>query len=307
MAIPTTKVTVPSYLRNAPNGQLVGSDLRSWDGSTRVDFKLFVPVSYAMQAMHLAAEADGFHLWTTGRYRPLSQQVSLFRSRFSPNEDDGNGYKWWDSNGDGTAERWYLQDNPATGRPYANAATPGTSNHGWALADDIAERRGNEVVSLTKAGLGWLEANAVGFGWGIETYKEIWHWHWIGGDRLTPLTVETLALHGIIVLDLSGFGFTIPTPPPPPEEDDMGKLFLARSTENRYHLRRGDGNIATVLRSNEYAHAAVLFNADREPNFYNPLTGARLNSWSEIPELNETQLDLWVGYPAYEITLPDEG
>lgn len=104
--------------------------------------------------------------------------------------------------------------------------------------------------------------------------------------------------------------WTAPTPTPkptPPEDDDMARIYLARSTVNKYELRRGDGNISTVLRSNEQAHAAALFSLDREPNWYNPLTGQRIATWQEIPELNETQLDLWVGYPAYSFTLPDEG
>lgn len=303
--IPQTDVTRPTFLKGAPNGQLDHDWLRSPEASTSLHRQMFVPISYAMQAMHLAAADDEVLLRTTGRYRTYDQQVALFRSRFRT-EDTGRvpavtrtwqGQTWWMLPG------------------VALAATPGTSNHGLGLADDIAEQddADPEVESIDDITLQWLKDNAADFGFALDIHSERWHWHWHRpghADELTERTVDVLSDHGIIVPDLSRFGFTVPTPPPPPippEEDDMTRLLLARLDTNPNQWRRGDGNIATVLRAKEVGHLAALFQQGTPPRYFHPLTGEPLATLTDIPTLNETQLDLWVGYPAYELTITDEG
>lgn len=221
--VPTTKVTVPTFLQGVKNGALDESWLRSLPGeSTRLDFRCFVPVSYAIQAMREAARNAGFNLRTTGRYRSYERQETLFRSRYAPGDNDGCGSKTWQG------VTWYLQTD-SNGRCFAMAATPGTSNHGLGLADDIAEERNvppgttdiadnSASESMSDALLIWLRDNAQSFGLGLETRKERWHWHWIGGNALTRRTVDVLKAIGITIPDLSKFGFTVPgaTPPPPP-------------------------------------------------------------------------------------------
>lgn len=67
------------------------------------------------------------------------------------------------------------------------AATPGTSNHGWALAIDVGDRQHNRI------GYGdviyqWLKANAGRFGWAHPDWAEpdgagpheAWHWEYYG-------------------------------------------------------------------------------------------------------------------------------
>src|SRR6186997_3708236 len=131
--IPTTDATMPSALKGMQNGKLPADWLRSFiAGSIREDYKAFVPVSYALQAMHLAAAADGIQLRTTGVYRSYARQEALFRERYTPGDDDGCGSKTWNG------VRWYLQRSDKGGC-YAMAATPGTSNHGWGIADDFSE------------------------------------------------------------------------------------------------------------------------------------------------------------------------
>lgn len=93
-----------------------------------------------------------------------------------------------------------------------------------------------------------------------------------------------------------------PEPNPDPTEDPM--IFIARSTENAYHLRRGDGSIATVLRSSEYKRLNDWFPANR---FRNPITCSLIESWADIPTLDETDLDLLVGYPDWPAYDDDEG
>lgn len=219
--IPQTDVTVPTFLVGAPNGELPDDWLRSPELSTWLSRKLFVPVSYAMQAMHLAAAEDEVLLRTTGRYRTYDQQVTLFRSRYKPGieSDTGHGFKLWDSDDDGTRERWYLQTHPVTGRPYAMAATPGTSNHGLGLADDIAEQDDLDVEleSIDDVTLQWLKDHAGDFGFALDVHSERWHWHWHNGDALTQRTVDVLDEAGIAIADLARFGFSVPSTTPEPE------------------------------------------------------------------------------------------
>lgn len=206
--IPTTDATVPTALRSQRNGQLPDDWLRSLPGETRTDFKMFVPVSYAMQAMHIAAAADGIDMMTTGRYRSYARQEALFRERYAPGDDDGCGSKIWQG------QRWYLQRSDKGGC-YAMAATPGTSNHGLGIADDVAEQldADTSAESLSLRMLGWLADNARSFGFSLDTRKEPWHWHWYmpaNPDTLTQRVVDTLGRAGVKIPDLSRWGFTVP-------------------------------------------------------------------------------------------------
>ena len=219
--IPTTSATIPPAVQRSGNGTLPAGWLRSFDGTTRTDFKMFAPVSYAMQALILAALADGIRLSTTGRFRSLARQEALFLERYQTEPIPGRPTKWWNG------KLWYQKPGVAM------AATPGTSNHGWGCADDICEVSEDGVLlSLRPPALEWLRDNAAGFGFALETRKEPWHWHWHrpGGlaSVLTQRTVDVLHAVGVYVPNLDTFGFTVPapTPPPappptPPEEDDM--------------------------------------------------------------------------------------
>jgi hypothetical protein len=61
----------------------------------------------------------------------------------------------------------------------ANAAVPGTSNHGWGKAVDMHDLSGG--LPTTGAAYKWMKANAGRFGWinPILT-NEAWHWEWVG-------------------------------------------------------------------------------------------------------------------------------
>lgn len=222
--IPTTDATVPPAVQASGNGTLPSDWLRSFDGTTAVAYKLFAPVAHAMQAMILAALADGIRLTTTGRYRSYAQQESLFLQRYTPGPFDPAVHRTSPSivrrvwNG----REWYLK------RGMAMAATPGTSNHGWGIADDICEAGPNgEKISIRDGALAWLRDNAADFGFALDIHEEPWHWHWYrpgAVSELTQRTVDVLDAVGVRVPDLATFGFTAPppTPPPaPPEEDDM--------------------------------------------------------------------------------------
>lgn len=223
--IPTTDATKPAALSQVKNGQLPDSWLRSFDGTTRVDFKAFVPVSYAIQAMHLAAKDDGIALRTTGRYRPLLQQQNLFAARYKSGSanNDGCGSKLYNG------VIYYLQRS-SSGNCYAMAAVPGTSNHGWGIADDFSEWDEGDPTfgsSLDQVDLQWLADNARSFFFALDIRSEPWHWHWYNPanpNTLSQRTVDVLTAKGVKIPDLSTWGFTVPkpstAPPPTPEEDE---------------------------------------------------------------------------------------
>lgn len=221
--IPQTDATIPDPVRRSGNGTLPTEDwLRSFDGTTATAYKMFTPVAYAMQALILAALLDGHRLTTTGRYRSLAQQEALFFQRYSPGPFDPDVHRTSPS----------IQRRVYAGREWfllkgmAMAATPGTSNHGWGIADDICEAPaydGGQKISLRDPALEWLRDNAGRFGFALDTWEERWHWHWYRPGHvceLTQDTVDVLYAAGIAVPDLSTFGFTAPAPTPL-EEDDM--------------------------------------------------------------------------------------
>lgn len=229
--IPTSDVTLPKFIadRKHLNGKLDPAWLRCPDNrGDSMTWKLFTPVSYAMQALQIEAKADGVAIPvgnsnvidTTGRYRTYERQVALFYERYTTDITKAKTpyvTRSWEG------RTWYLK------KGMAMAATPGTSNHGYGLADDVAEDPDSDdstpVLGIDSATLGWMRDVAPLHGWGLDTRVEPWHWHWYMPDNpntLTQRTVDVLAGAGVTVPDLSNFGFTVPkpTPPPPPP---MGK------------------------------------------------------------------------------------
>lgn len=249
--VETSNVTVPTFLAGYKNGELPSDILRCPDldrTSTSDVWKMFVPVSWAWTAMQIAAKADGHILDTTGRYRSAARQEALFRERYKPGEEnnDGCGSKLWQG------QRWYLQRSDKGGC-MAMAATPGTSNHGLGLADDIAEDPdqfdGTGVVSLDDPTLIWLRDNAADFGIGLETHKERWHWHWIGGNALSQRVVDVLRAAGLTIPDLSGYGFTVP-PPPDTGDDEVTEQDKQDIIDGVYaRLMKDTGDDPTVSQS----------------------------------------------------------
>jgi hypothetical protein len=218
--VPTTRVVLPSVCSTFENGKAPAALLRNFDGKSPM---LILP-SYGMQALHLQAAADGIDCSTTGRYRTYARQEALFRERYTTTVLPNRPYKWWDGNGDGTKERWYQK--PGT----AMAATPGTSNHGYGCADDVAEQldADPEPEGMSDRLLIWMRENAPSFGFGLETRSERWHWHWLMGDHLPVRASAVLWAHGVTI-DLPGYG-PPPTTPPEEDDDDMKTTIITRKS-----------------------------------------------------------------------------
>jgi len=176
MALVILPVNRPAILNGQQNGKLPLSILDPTAGLAGGPTVRLVPTAArCWRAMTAKATADGITLQATSSadsYRTYQQQVNMFTSRYQL-EPTNNGYQLWDSDGNGVRERWYKKDDVDT------AAVPGDSNHGWALAIDVANASG--------ARLEWLDVHAVAYGFSWETLpSEPWHIRNVTGDNIPP-------------------------------------------------------------------------------------------------------------------------
>src|SRR5262245_22551514 len=117
----------------------------------------------AWRNLQNAAKAAGITLTMTGAYRSYDQQVELCNERYTTS-DTGGGQKVWN----GT--QYWLRAHMAM------AATPGTSNHGWGCAVDVAlGGYGAEAKTVDASFLHWALGNAAANGWSWEVQSEPWH------------------------------------------------------------------------------------------------------------------------------------
>lgn len=169
MKLPIAPMQTPSCLKGQQNGKLPAALLFPCDLDA---FKMVEPAARAMKALLSAAKAAGFKPTATGVYRSYTAQVTLFRARYSKTELPGRPTKTWEG------QTWWQRPNVAM------AATPGTSNHGWGLAVDFAEKRTVGLVPVTASFVAWLCANAFTYGFSAEDQSEVWHWRYVTGDKI---------------------------------------------------------------------------------------------------------------------------
>lgn len=172
-------ISYPAVLDGQANGKLDPAILRVTPGlAGGPNVRLVETATRCWVAMSAAAQKAGIILKVTSSadsYRTYQQQVNLFTSRYQL-DPTGNGWRLWDSDGNGVRERWYKKDG-IDGKPVATAAVPGTSNHGLAIALDIANANGSRLA--------WMESNVVRFGFSWELIpEEPWHIRNVTGDDI---------------------------------------------------------------------------------------------------------------------------
>lgn len=194
--LPITPMRQPSTLNGQANGRLaphllvpvgVGNALqeataaRSWRA-------LFA----SMRA------ATGIDLRHVGHYRTYQEQVNLFLSRYEP-----VGYgtfvitptsrrkTWEDGPRLGYPSKWWRKIRRSDGSYPATAASPGTSNHGWGLALDLAEEYDADPQPdpIRNQMVNWLVAHAGTYGISAELQSEPWHWRYVAGDAIPQATL----------------------------------------------------------------------------------------------------------------------
>lgn len=180
---PVKDVVLPKDLKGVANGKLPDSILKP----IAIGGKLHHLAAAAFNAMTKAAKADGINFKHVGDYRPYDAQLSLFKQRYVKG-DSGDPRKITRTF---EGEKWMLKAGMAP------AGSPGTSNHGWGIAIDVALEVGGKLVAITsdpdgkggfKDGVEWLmkHADTYGFSWEIKegAEAEAWHIRYYPGDNV---------------------------------------------------------------------------------------------------------------------------
>jgi LAS superfamily LD-carboxypeptidase LdcB len=141
---PINPANRPTTLAGYSNGFLPSSLLHTYSSQC----KIYKPAAGSLADMLAAAHRDGVNLQPVECYRSYAGQV------YQRNYWCGVGI-------------------------CANAAVPGTSNHGWGKAVDLRDQNGS--LSWGSVGYKWMVANASAWGWNHPGgVNEAWHWEWVG-------------------------------------------------------------------------------------------------------------------------------
>lgn len=178
---PVLKMKIPADLAGVTNGEVPAKLLRSIHAPNG---QLHSLAATAWNCMQLAAYFDGIELNHVGAYRSLSAQKALFESRYA-SARTGRVPEVTRTMGGKT---WYLRKGNAP------AGVPGTSNHGWGLAIDVASASGARLEWLL--GDGFLSSNALRFGFSWEVASgpnaEAWHLRYVCAESLPRAVAEAI-------------------------------------------------------------------------------------------------------------------
>lgn len=142
--------------------------------------------------------ATGIDLRHVGHYRSYNDQVRLFVARYQPVSygrwlatSSAHRKTWGEAPSLGYSSKWWVKIKHANGSYPATAATPGTSNHGWGLALDLAEEYDADATpdAIRATMVNWLAANARFYGVSAELQSEPWHWRYVTGDAIPAATL----------------------------------------------------------------------------------------------------------------------
>jgi hypothetical protein len=174
---PKPKLVLPRELATLDNGAIPSSLMTTLGMGS---FAMYHKAAKAFTVMREHAAEDGVYLSSTGAYRSYDQQVALFKQRFTT-VDTGRTMRIWQG------RRYWLK------KGVAMAAVPGTSNHGWGLAIDVALDADNDLEwewppsVLDQHALSWLLDHADDYGFGWELDSEPWHLRYYVGDVVPPV------------------------------------------------------------------------------------------------------------------------
>jgi hypothetical protein len=141
---PINPANRPTTISGYTNGELPSSQLYVLNSSCT----LYRPTVGSFEGMIAAAHADGVDLQPVQCYRDYAGQV-------------------------------YERNYWCKLKLCANAAVPGTSNHGWGKAVDFRDQNGS--LTWNSVGYKWLVAHAGAWGWNHPGgVNEAWHWEWVG-------------------------------------------------------------------------------------------------------------------------------
>lgn len=182
---PVLRLIPPNDLSGVSNGNVPPSLLRSLRGTKG---RLHHLAATAFNCLQLEAMFAGVDLQATSvadTYRSYEQQKKTFNDRYA---------------GLPTGRRPQVTRKFA-GKTYflkpgkAPSASPGTSNHGWGLAIDIANASGARLAWML--GPSELESPVLkyGFSWEVESgpNAEAWHIRYVVGDEIPQAVRDAVA------------------------------------------------------------------------------------------------------------------
>lgn len=184
---PKKQVILPSDMVNVQNGKLPDSLLV--EVIPRHGWKMHHKAARAYEAMRKAAKQEGFYFSFSGNpYRTYDEQVALllqrFTNTFDPSRNDPNVTRTYNG------QTWYML------KGMAPVASPGTSNHGWGLAVDLAlDPSRDEIFQWPNDYMGaaepWLLQHADSFGFSWELDVEPFHLRYWAGDNLPQRVLDS--------------------------------------------------------------------------------------------------------------------
>ena len=203
--LPIAKMTMPTTLARHENGKLPDHLLvKIGVGSARME------MTAARSFIAMFAEARrvlGVTVKHVGDYRPYDAQLRMFLDRYEPVSFAVYGVtksanrKKWDAGAKTYGSQWWRKKQRPDGSFPATAATPGSSNHGWGLALDIAEEYDSDSAPdpIRTRFVDWLCDNAHRYGISAELDSEPWHWRYVAGDAIPQATRDYERSGGVLV------------------------------------------------------------------------------------------------------------
>jgi len=172
---PAKPLIIPTEVKLYKNGLLPLGRLKT----VKCGGQMYAPVADWFDKMYDAAFAAGFKFRNEGAFRSFQSQLTLFESRYA--DSDTGRVPTVTRKYEG--KTWYLK------KGMSPSATPGTSNHGWGLAMDLAYEVKGTLTSMGGKCLDWLCANGPRYGFYLQGSDpknpefEAWHWQYCLGDK----------------------------------------------------------------------------------------------------------------------------
>jgi len=205
MTMAIHEVTMPRALQNQTNGDLHADVLKDI-GFNETMWATAADWFHVLKKEFEAARKKILNFTYGGGYRTWDEQYNLFLTRYEKISwatylitPAARRKKWNAEVGVHKAKNpstyyWRLKKigTLPNGQPRygAMAAVPGTSNHGWGLAVDLAIGLPAHAQGLDFEDRAWLEANVARFGFSYESTTEPWHIRYYVGDVCPPYINE---------------------------------------------------------------------------------------------------------------------
>lgn len=199
-------VVRPSTSKQYENGKIPNSAMVQVDHVKTVCLMDKTAARAFSACFGLAVEMLGIVIKDVGDYRSFQQQMDLFVDQgpatpgrympVSPSVYEATASEhrkvWVEARQYGYNSIYWIKNYAKFGYWPATAATPGTSNHGYALALDVAQENDQDPSPdpITEVFVGWLCEFAPRFGIYASLKSEKWHWQYIRGDDIPQAVLD---------------------------------------------------------------------------------------------------------------------